>query len=330
MHALFKNEPDQLAQSLNWPDDYQDVIKKQNYHQFSMPKKDGTLRAITAPGNKLKFLQKTLSHAFQLTYLNKIPDCVHGYVPGDIHPEVGTRHILSNAQVHFGAKYLLNLDIDDFFPNLDSLRILDALRYWYPEMPQATQELLVGICCYNNQLPMGAPSSPVLSNMCVHQMDLALLTLCAQHQVTYSRYVDDMSFSSSSDNLLALEPALIEALQSFGFTINQAKRMHFGPEGPKIVTGLIMDETDITVNDTFLDNLNECIKEYSQLRWLSRQLEMDKKWLQSKVRFAAQSIEGQLAFLSQIQGADDAVYQKYHRKFDKAQSMRPPNYDFYF
>lgn len=329
MEHLFSQIPERLARGLNWPEDYLDTIRKQTYHRFTVPKKDGTPRPVVAPGPKLKFLQNTLGNALQLHYLEFIPDCVHGYVPG-IHPKVGVRHILSNARTHLPNTHLLNLDIDDFFPNVDSLRLMDTFRRWFPEMPQVTQELLVALCTHKNQLPMGAPSSPVLANMILYPLDQAIGELCAKHGITFTRYVDDMSFSADSDVVLTQEAAIREIVAAHDFTINEKKRKYFSPEEPKQVTGLILHHGAVMVARELLDNMGRCIREYEKLRWLSEHLEQDKKWLKYKVRHTSQSIEGQLAFLQQIEGAEDPDYLRLRQKFEKAKTRRPPSFDFYF
>lgn len=329
MSSLFNQGPAELAAALHWPDDYERTVQRQKYHRFSLPKKDGSLRPILAPGKKLKFLQKTLSNAFQLEYLLHIPDSVHGYVP-DLRPEVGKRHILSNAQTHFGQPYLLNLDVDRFFPSTDSLRLMDTLREWFPEMPHATLELILGVCIYENELPTGAPSSPVLSNMSFLPIDRVLEALCAEQQVYYTRYVDDLSFSGEQPLAPEFEKRVRETVAEFGYTLNTDKSKHYGPTDLKEVTGLILTPTDIEVSSELLHNLGRCIKEYEQLRWLSRQLESDRRWLKYKVKHTEQSIRGQLAFLEQIEGKDDDTFLEYQRQFERARHERPPSYDFYF
>ena len=329
MKHIFSFEPERMAESLNWPDDYANIIRKQKYHRFHLPKKGGQLRLITAPGKKLKFLQKTLANALQYIYLDNIPSAVHGYVSG-LNPVVGTRHILSNAQAHTNKDYLLNHDIDNFFPSIDSLKLMDCFRTWFPEMPLATQGLLTSLCTYKNALPMGAPSSPVLSNMALLPLDESLLSLCNDHHITYTRYVDDLTFSSQVPIGSDLENQILAMLRKHEFEVNDDKRKYYQAGMPKMVTGLILKGEEITVDQELLHNIERCIKEHEQLRWLSRQLEMDKKWLRYKVKHTEQSIRGQLAFLEQIHGESDATYLKLKKAFEHAQNYRPPSFDFYF
>lgn len=326
---LFSKSPDELANALLWPSDYQKIIHTAKYHHFSLTKKDGGFRKIEAPGKKLKFLQKTFANALQLFYLRHIPDCVHGYVSG-INPEVGSRHILTNAKAHQGAAWLLNLDFDDFFPSIDSIRILDTFRHWFPKMPSETAELLTLLCTRKNTLPMGAPSSPVLSNFCMIQLDEALTTLCASYNVTYTRYVDDLSFSSHQPILEKVETEIRKTVADHQLQLNEDKRKLYGPNDVKLITGLILDKEKIGVQKELLKNIQRCIKSYDKLKWLEQQMDSDKKWLRYKLKSMEQSIKGQLNFLQQILGKEDKTYLTYQQQFKKAKKKLPPSFDFYF
>jgi len=326
---IFSRTPDDFAKALHWPDQYAEIIKKKKYRSFLMAKKNGGQRKIETPGKQLKFLQKTVANTLQLLYSQHIPGCVHGYV-SQINPTVGPRNILTNARAHQFSDYLLNLDIEKFFPTVDSIRIMELWRSWFPEMPAATQEMLTLLCTHKNYLPMGAPSSAVLSNMCMTDLDRQLMHFCKEKNIIYTRYVDDMSFSSDDATLADMDAPIQELVNKYGFNINLSKRKYYTKSDAKHITGLILHEEEITVEKELLKNMRRCIKEYERMKWLQRQMQMDKKWLQYKIKHMEQSISGQLAFLLQIHGSENATYQEFQQLFKKAKKRLPPSFNFYF
>ena len=326
---LFSRPPIEFAEALHWPDNFAEIIKRKKYRSFYMAKKNGGKRKIETPGKQLKFLQKTLANTLQLVYSQHLPDCVHGYV-SQINPTVGPRNILTNARSHQFSDYLLNLDIEKFFPTVDSIRIMELWRSWFPEMPDETQQLLTILCTHKNHLPMGAPSSAVLSNMCMKDLDKKLMEFCKGKNIIYTRYVDDMSFSSDDPSLAEMDEPIQKLVNEYGFNINLGKRKYYPKEAAKHITGLILHQEEITVEAALLKNMRRCIKEYEQMKWLKRQMQMDKKWLHYKIKHMEQSISGQLAFLLQIYGPENETYLDFKKLFKKAKKRLPPSFDFYF
>ena len=154
------------------------------YHKFDIKKKSGKARVINAPDRRLKMLQRKIADLLTPLYRRRNP--VHGFVIG--------RSVKTNAQSHLGSKFIVNFDLKDFFPSISYGRVTGVLRSL--GMKREVAEAIATICCLNGTLPQGAPSSPILSNMVCFRLDRRLRELAKDARCIYTRYADDLSFSS--------------------------------------------------------------------------------------------------------------------------------------
>jgi RNA-directed DNA polymerase len=157
------------------------------YQTFHLTKKSGGTRTILAPVSALKVIQRKLAFVLNLVYSPK--PSVNGFVPA--------RSIKSNAERHVQMKFVFNLDLKDFFPSINFGRVRGMLRKQPYNLPDAAATVLAQICCFENQLPQSAPTSPVVSNMISARLDSQLQALAKQHRCVYTRYADDITFSTS-------------------------------------------------------------------------------------------------------------------------------------
>jgi RNA-directed DNA polymerase len=165
--------------------------KGKKYIEFDVPKKSGGARRIAAPVSSIKILQRRLSQVLQAVYVPKAP--VHGFAR--------RRSIVTNADRHVGKKVLLNLDLEDFFPSIHFGRVRGVFASYPYKLPPLVAETLAQICTYKSVLPQGAPTSPVVSNMVCSSLDSALQQLAVDCRSAYTRYADDMSFSTTRKTL---------------------------------------------------------------------------------------------------------------------------------
>jgi retron-type reverse transcriptase len=222
-----------------------------HYQRFTIPKKAGGLRAISAPMPRLKraqywILDAVLVHA-------GIHDAAHGFVPG--------RSILTNAALHVGRDVVVNLDLKDFFPTLDYRRIKGKFRGLGYAEPVAT--VLALLCTEPDvdeveidgqrlyaargprRLPQGAPTSPALTNLVCTRLDARLTGLAASLGFTYTRYADDMTFSASGEaagKVGALLKYVHEIVAGEGFTVHPDKTRVMRRGRHQEVTGLTVNE----------------------------------------------------------------------------------------
>lgn len=225
------------------------------YRTFDIPKSGGGVRTIQAPKPQLKLVQSRLTDLLS-DCLDKIeaekPDrrrVSHGFQKG--------RSIVTNAKAHTRRRFVLNLDLKDFFGTINFGRVRGffiADRNFRLDPKVAT--VVAQIACHNNALPQGAPSSPVISNLIGHILDARLIRLAREHGCTYTRYADDLTISTNRRNFprrLAraslfkssrwiIGKQLKDAIKKSGFLINPSKTRMQIRGSRQETTGLIVNE----------------------------------------------------------------------------------------
>ena len=150
---LLKTEPRQLSLLGHQP----------QYRTFTVPKRDGERREIEAPVAYLKKLQSRLNLFLQAVYYFERTPAAHGFVAATLH-ELDCRNIVTNARKHLGKPHLVNIDLEDFFHSITYNHVVEIflLPPFGFRLPLA--EALAGVTTFQGRLPVGAPTSPVLSN----------------------------------------------------------------------------------------------------------------------------------------------------------------------
>ena len=188
-----------------------------DYKTAQIPKKTGGHRTLQIPSPELKLLQKKLKRFLEANLQKKVHKCANAYVHG--------RNTITNARPHLGAAVVIKMDITDFFGSVTrehlSPFILGATA------SKGIAERVLEICLTSEGLPQGAPTSPLLSNLCLKTFDLQMYAACNRLQARYTRYSDDITVSLASDNpkmvrsLIKLTQIL---LKENGFELNLKKR----------------------------------------------------------------------------------------------------------
>lgn len=201
------------------------VPKQSRYTAFEIKKKSGAHRQIEAPGTNIKILQQKLNQVLQAVYRPK--PCVHGFVEG--------RSVRTNALQHTQRRYVLNVDLRDFFPSINFGRVRGMFMARPYNVPEKVATVLAHLCCFEGRLPQGAPTSPTVSNMICARMDSELQRLARTNGCIYTRYADDMTFSTfrpefpravaGMNDLHQAEPGdeLLRIVETNGFTIHPEK-----------------------------------------------------------------------------------------------------------
>lgn len=221
---------DDLSQSLRLP---KEVISKfsfnndKYYHRIEMEKKSGGIRHIESPLKELKAIQRWV-----LRYiLDKLSPSV--YAKGFVRK----KSILDNAKPHEGNQYVLNLDLQDFFTNVQASHVYTLFKNIGYNNNIAF--ILTSFCTKGGYLPQGAPTSPALSNLVCLRLDHRVSIYCKKRDLTYTRYADDLCISGNKILILQKASYLIkEIICDEGFTINSKKEKLLGPRVRREVTGL--------------------------------------------------------------------------------------------
>ncbi|MCF3478261.1 retron St85 family RNA-directed DNA polymerase [Stenotrophomonas geniculata] len=210
------------------------------YKEFTIPKKSGRgLREIAQPSRELKLLQRIIVDA--VLSRMQVHECAHGYVAG--------RGIRTNAAAHARSKYILKMDFKDFFPSLVPLDLRSYLQKHQPsgfteQEVRQLEQILFWRKKGSNVLRMcvGAPSSPALSNALMYELDQSISDASSTRGVTYTRYADDLTFSSRQKDvlgsLLTEVIAIVSESKSPYLRINPSKTISISRGQRRTVTGV--------------------------------------------------------------------------------------------
>jgi RNA-directed DNA polymerase len=288
------------------------------YTKFNIAKSSGGVREIRSPATALKLIQKKLNQVLQCVYDPK--QAVHGFVPG--------RSVVSNAKLHVGAKFILNIDLKDFFPAINFGRVRGLFMARPYSLPPEAATVLAQICCFENGLPQGAPTSPIVSNMVCGRMDAHLQKLAQRYNCLYSRYADDITFSTNASTFpkslartvtgtageeTVVGSELEKALNSNGFQINVLKT--------RLQTRIRRQEvTGITINQ-FPNVTRQYVNQVRAMLHAWRKFGVNLAELDFRQRYDVvrhrnpkspppsfkRVVKGKLDFLTMVRGKDDSV-----------------------
>lgn len=277
------------------------------YSIYEIPKrKKGEVRLIEDPNEELKDVLTRLNTLLQCVYLKYRPNCVYGFTIRRGNEE--ERNILNNATQHIGCKYLLNIDLKDFFHNISRNRVLDIFKKYGKKSNKELLATLAKIVTFKSRLPMGAPTSPVLSNFALIELDNQLEALCKNLNIVYTRFADDFSFSS----LFPIDEICIDLIKStieqFGLIINENKVHLYTSDAEKIVTGLIVKDTVCLPKD-YLSLLKMEINNFANLMATNNRYKLETP--NAKVNLIKQEIKGKWNFANLVEPENALVLELY-------------------
>lgn len=291
-------------------------FRNRMYHSFEITKKNGKVRVINAPDDRLKYLQRKISLLLNKLYRARHP--VHGFVPD--------KSVKTNALAHLRKQFVINIDLKDFFPTITENRVEGMLKAL--GIDNNVSSIVARICCYNNHLPQGAPTSPILSNMICFRLDKELLSFSKKMGCIYTRYADDLTLSCHQPMTMLFDgslppaghfspdilvPELQNILSNNGFNINQDKAYYADKNSRKTVTGIKINEI-LNVDRRYVRNIRATLHSVEKL---------GKKEAQKK--FEAQHggksdighyLQGKITWLRHIRGHSDPVFRAIAIKFN--------------
>ena len=270
-----------------------------HYQTFTLPKKSGGRRQIHAPEPALKMVQWALAPFFRTMF--SPARCSFGFERG--------RSIAENARVHVGQDWVLNADIQDFFPSISTGRLERTFRSdWGPPVSVYMAHCLAKLVTYQGRLPQGSPCSPVLTNLVAVDLDVRLEGLARHFGCRYSRYVDDLTFSSPGQRALQeVLPRLVRVLASEGFELNPKKTRLQPASVRQGITGLVLTSAK--------SGTAPCVSVPREFRrqtramlhaWRTRGLAQAAQHADQSPQQFARSIEGRIAHIRHIRRSPES------------------------
>lgn len=280
------------------------IAEKPRYRQYFMRKKDGSKRHIEDPDSRLKAVLRVINDHLQAVYYYLRPGAVHGFTISSTSNET-ERNIISNARAHMQSHYMLNLDLKDFFYQISQKRVVQLLSTHFDQWDDSLTHLVAGLCCFRGRLPMGSPASPVLSNFAMTDLDHELMTLCKVYDVVYTRYADDLTFSSREPLSSVFRDMVNDAVRQRGFDINSGKVHYYGMEDRKVVTGIIVTKDELCLPEEYIHQLRKEIDLYRNSVIVDAMYETGMSG--KKLSLFEQEITGKLSFAKMVMPDDDEV-----------------------
>lgn len=309
---------------------------EKQYHQFKIDKKSGGQRTISAPSDELKSLQSALSkllsdcmdeinsskypesqsaspkmkknkvdsdYAAEVLRL-KIPNSAIRQ-PSLSHGFTKNRSIITNAMMHIGKKNVLNIDLEDFFDSFNFGRVRGFfIKNKDFQLNSEIATVIAQIACYDNKLPQGSPCSPIITNLIAHSLDIQLASLAKKNKCTYTRYADDITFST---RLSTFPPEIMSEekgdytsgerlereIERAGFSINHKKTRIQYKISRQDVTGLVVNKKPNVKNEYWRIARAKCNELFKTGSFTTIKNGI-------KVQGSINELEGQLNFIDQV------------------------------
>jgi len=314
-----------------------DLCKKR-YAKFTVKKKTGGERTINAPVSGLKSILRSLNFILQCVY--EPHNAATGFVLN--------KSIVDNAKVHVGNHHVYNLDLKDFFHSFDRNRVKMGFIY-EPFNLNGEREplafLLASLCTHpfevngeiKNVLPQGSPTSPTITNILCKKLDRRLTGLANRFGVKYTRYADDITFSSphniyndedfkkeleriiAEDNLLKVNGKQKEIGPQL--KINTDKTRLQKSAHRQEVTGLIVNNK-VNVRQRYVKQIRMWLYYWEKYGYekaqqiFTRDYIADKGHVKKGKPNLVNVLDGKLEFLKMVKGVDDSTYITLKERFE--------------
>ncbi len=302
------------------------------YNDFSIKKKSGGERKISAPRYKLKTIQKCLNEVFNAVF---VPHrSATGFVP--------QKSIVDNAKFHIGKQFVFNTDLKDFFPSTEFGRVKAVLKLEpfnlvdnFPKLISNLYQpkkgkgylafIIANLCCEKGCLPQGAPTSPTITNIICQRLDKKLSKFAKSLNATYTRYADDITFSSNkpvfNDNFKNQLIEIIEVQEKFKINFEKERLQNAGER--QMVTGLVVNNKS-NVERKYIKDIRfwlMCWKKFDTVATQEKfliQFPNKKGFLRygGAIPQFQSYLSGKILFFGMVRGATDAMFLKFKKEFD--------------
>ncbi len=294
------------------------------YTEFTVEKSNKELRKIATPTDSLKRLQKKLmlflqDCYFEIEELKKYKvnynDKKNKPIFFNAHGFLTNRSIITNALKHKNKRYVLNIDLKDFFPSINFARVYGFFnKNKYFKLSKEVSAFIAHIVCFNGKLPQGTPTSPIISNLLTMNLDSSLNILSSKYKLTYTRYADDITFSTNlrdfpkdiayinENNEWKLGETLINIVKRNYFEVNDSKtRMQYKTSRQE-VTGLIVNRK-VNIKRKYIREVRAAIYNFNENTYLHSKIRDDKQSENDRIeekKYKINQIKSKISFIYQV------------------------------
>lgn len=295
------------------------------YKQFKIKKKSGDFRLITAPRNQ-SFMQilRFVNEMFKAMYIPS--EYAMGFAEG--------RSVVTNANIHKSQNYVFNIDLKDFFPSICQARVWKRMQLKPLLFKQPIANIIAGLCSMKETmedgsvrfvLPQGAPTSPILTNMICDKLDHRLAGLAKRFGLKYSRYADDITFSSMHNVYQKtgdFRKELKRIVEGQGFTINENKTRLQKLGARQEVTGIIVSKK-LNVPQKYVRDIRSILYIWRKYGYsvafnkFFQKYKKEKGYVKKGTPDLINVLDGKFMYLKMVKGEEDSVYIRLKLQFDE-------------
>lgn len=289
-------------------------VRANAYTDFDIPKKSGGVRHISAPIPELKAIQQALNLLLQS--IAEISPSATGFVAGV--------SVVDNARCHIGQTVIFNCDLQNFFPSISKDMVRRAL-YRHLERQIPSVEVVSMLCSIatvpddagREHLPQGAPTSPVLSNIVLTDLDFRLEGYAARYGLRYSRYADDITFSHIYRRPKALQTHIdhiFSIIKDCGFTVNPCKTTIATTANRREVTGLTVGDK-VNVSRSYVKQLRTILHLWETRGFDEAQAIYTRDFCHGIATPLNAVVNGKINYLAMVKGRTDSTYRRFKYRY---------------
>ena len=331
-------------------------INRKTYTTFYVDKKNGDKRIIHAPLKGLKEIQKALNLIIQS--IHEPNENATGFVKN--------KSVVDNARAHVGKNYVFNIDLKDFFPSIDASRIwgrflIEPFNLGNSDERKKIANMIKTLCTTELEverlvdgdwkkekrlvLPQGAPTSPTITNAICEKLDRRLSGLSKRFGLKYTRYADDITFSSYRNTYKnkrgekesiytedsSFRKELLRIITDQNFYIKKSKIRLQKRGYRQVVTGLSVNNK-VNVSRKYIKDLRQRLYFWEKYGLKKARTLFNNKQLIKKSKNSLKTpnmkmvIEGKLLYLKMVKGPYDSTYLKLKSRFDNLLSLNQNSY----
>jgi len=254
-----------------WLAYHRQTAKIDHYSRFKIPKRKDGFRTIASPKGKMRIAQSWIRE----NILEKLP--IHSAATAF----QSESSVVKNAEVHAGSELIIRIDLKDFFPSIQFHRVRGLFHSFGYNQGMATVFALLCtdamrlkaqlanetyfVALGERYLPQGATTSPMMTNLICKKLDNRLQKFCEKHQWKYTRYADDLVFSTSEkeNNLGKFLHTVHLILKEENFQVNEEKTLISRPHQRQVVTGILVNEGELRIPRKNLRNFRAFLHQYA-------------------------------------------------------------------